>query len=566
MQVFELHFNPKLKEEQIFDSFIYEPENIYEKNLGSIYMVAELQNALPQNLKLLDELAKLIKRNYYTLSLKSPEKALSQTLKAANEFLADQVKKENVSWLGNLNFGLFSLKELELFFTKTGNLKILLIRKGEIIDIGRNLDIEEIEPYPLKVFFSVVSGKLTQNDIILVLTKEVFDFFKEQNLLTKIARAENLGSKEIKEILPASLFVRGPGSKISGICLLSLLKTKFKATKRPEEIFFQKEKRRLALPILKLPSFKLPKIKIPKIKIPKIKIPEPGFSLQQKTNFKKKLILILVLIIILFFGFLVFKREEKKKENNIKSSLSEIQEKIAQAENFLIFKNEKQANTLLKETWQEAVEAGADADNLKETIEEKLEELNKLEKIENPQAATDFAPSLFSSPNPPSQPQFEFNFDSSASYLSNLYFLDKETCKIIKYPYLEESNWSEPKIWKEMDENCSHPKSMAIDGSIWILNEDNSILRYHKGIYQETIFLDIFPFVENISKIETNPETPYLYLLEPVKNRLIVIDKKGGIFQQFQSEKFDKLSDLSLSENGKTIYLLNDSLIYKLEI
>ena len=62
MQIFELHFNPKLKEEQIFDSFVYEPENVYEKRLGSIYMVAELQNALPQNLKFLDELAKVIKK------------------------------------------------------------------------------------------------------------------------------------------------------------------------------------------------------------------------------------------------------------------------------------------------------------------------------------------------------------------------------------------------------------------------------------------------------------------------------------------------------------------------
>ncbi|GAI13815.1 unnamed protein product, partial [marine sediment metagenome] len=46
MQVFELHFNPKLKEDQIFDSFVYEPENIYEKNLGSLYVIGELRNAL----------------------------------------------------------------------------------------------------------------------------------------------------------------------------------------------------------------------------------------------------------------------------------------------------------------------------------------------------------------------------------------------------------------------------------------------------------------------------------------------------------------------------------------
>ncbi len=160
MQIFELHFNPKLKEEQIFDSFIYEPENIYERKLGSLYMVGEIQNNLLQNLNFLDTLAKVIKRNYYTLSLKSPEKALSQGLKRVNDFLAEEVKKDNVSWLGNLNFAALSLKDFDLIFTKTGNLKLLLIRAGQIIDIGKNLDLREIEPYHLKIFFIVVTGKL----------------------------------------------------------------------------------------------------------------------------------------------------------------------------------------------------------------------------------------------------------------------------------------------------------------------------------------------------------------------------------------------------------------------
>jgi len=575
MQIFELHFNPKLKEDQIFDSFVYEPENIYEKKLGSLYAVGELRNTLPQNLKLLDDVAKSIKKNYYTFSQKFPEKALSQSLKKTNEYLAEKVKKENVSWLGNLNFAVFSLKDFNLVFTKTGYIKILLLRAGQIIDIGKNLDLREIEPYPLKIFLNVVSGKLFQDDKILVLTKEIFEFFLQQNLLTKIAQTENLDSKKIKEILPSSLFTKGEGSKISGICFLSVVKTK--QTKKHGAILFQSEKK-FSFPKIRFP-FKLPKIikkpSLPKIKLPKIKIPTMGPIIEKlcpKTNIKKRLILILVLAFVLLLGFLIFKQAVERKENEIKTSLVEIQEKINQAESFLIFKNEEEANALFKEAWKEILllteTKSSDMIDLKQSIEENLENLNKLEKIENPELVNEPDPKLFSSPSsslvvPPS---FEFNFDLSASYLSSFYFLDKKTCEIIKYSLLGGENWGSPKKWIKDKGPCSEPKSMTVDGSVWILNRDNSILRYYAGSFQETIIPDFFPFPENITQIKTKADIPYLYLLEPVKKRIVIIDKKGKIIKQFQSEKFDNLKDVDVSQDGKTIYLLNSSTIYKLKL
>jgi len=374
MQIFELHFNPNLKKDQIFDSFVYEPENTYEKNLGSLYIVGELQNGLPQNSKLLDNLAKVIKKNYYTFSIKSPEKALSQCLKKANQFLADEVKKENVSWLGNLNLTAVSLSDLNLTFTKTGELKILLLRGGEIIDIGKNLDLKEIEPYPLKIFLNVISGKLIQDDKILVLTKEVFEFLFQQNLLVKIAETENINSKKIKEILPASLFTKDEGSKISGICFLIVLATESKKEEKSQPILFQNEKKfsfskfnpvkycfAVISPLAKLFNWvKFPKIikkpKLPKLNLPRIKIPRPGPIIEKfrpKANIKKKLILLVLLVSVLVLGFLIFKKAGEIRETGLKKSLSEIQKKVNQAEGFLIFKNEEEANALLKEAWTE---------------------------------------------------------------------------------------------------------------------------------------------------------------------------------------------------------------------
>ncbi len=641
MQIFELHFNPKLKEGQVFDSFVYEPENVYEKKLGSLYMIGELHNTLPQNLKFLNNLAKVIKKNYYTLSFKSTEKALSQSSKKANEFLEKEVKNENVNWLGNLNFAVLSLNGFNLTFTKTGELKILLLRGGQIIDIGKNLDLREIEPYPLKIFLSTASGKLSPNDLILVLTKDIFEFFHQQNLLVKIAQTSSqngIDSKKLKDIFPSSLFTKGEGSKISGICFLSVVKTESEPARQFKPILFQKEalpnffhppkfskekfrwasknlgglikavaniKKKVSfkIPLPKLPLLKLPnpraflkkargKLKIPNPKtlikdklkqitsIPKVKIPtKVPVSIVEKFRYRKdarkKLILVLALIISLPLAFLIFKQAGQKKENEIKVSLSKIQEKVNQAENFLIFKNEEEANSLFKETWREILPLTetetpikSDAISLKKSIEENLKNLNKLETIENPEIAAEPDKNLFSPPpdslvDPPS---FDFNFDLSASYLSNLYFLDKKTCEIVKYSYLSKSKWGAPKKWMKDKGPCSEPKSMTIDGSVWILNQDNSISRYHSGSYQETITLDFFPFPENITKIKTKSNLPYLYLLEPIKKRTVIVEKTGKIIKQFQSEKFDNLKDFDISDDGKTIWLLNDSEVYKVEI
>jgi len=242
MQIFEFHFNPKLKQDYFFDSFVYEPENAYERKLGSLYLAGDLKNALPQNSKFLEELAQIIKKNYYNFSFKHPGKGLSESLRKANDFLAEKIKKEDVSWLANLNFAVLSVKNFDLTFTKTGDLNILLIRQGQIIDLSQNLNFQETEPYPLKVFFNVVSGKLIPDDIILVLTKDIFDFFVQQNLLDKISETKEINKKIIKEILPPKLFTKDEGTKVSGICFLALLKDE-PADKN--KLFLQKKKNSL---------------------------------------------------------------------------------------------------------------------------------------------------------------------------------------------------------------------------------------------------------------------------------------------------------------------------------
>ena len=276
MQIFELHFNPKNKEGHFFDGFIFEPQNIYEKKLGSLYLVGDLPNALPQNSKLLEKLAREIKGKYYTISFKHPEKSMSESLKAANDFLQKEVRNENVSWLGNLNFASLSIKDFNLIFAKTGAVKILLQRGGQITDIGKNLDFEEMDPYPLKIFFNMLTGKLAPDDIVFILTNEIYDFFSSQKIFKNFCSLESLDEKKLKEILPPSLLSEGQAAKISGICFLISFTRETPAQEASEKqsgvdrkqkkLLFQKQS---FLPLAEIFSF---------LKKPlKLKIKTPGF-------------------------------------------------------------------------------------------------------------------------------------------------------------------------------------------------------------------------------------------------------------------------------------------------
>jgi hypothetical protein len=302
MEIFEFHFNPPNKKEIttgmanfLFDSFCYQPENIYEKKLGGLYMVGALKKVLPQNIQFLEKLAKFIKEEYYKKTLSGPEKSLRESLKKANEFLEEITKSGDVSWLGNLSFVIIAGKDFNLNFTKVGDIKILLLRGKKIVDLDKKIKFRDIEPYPLKIFGNVVSGKFAEGDLILILTKEIFDFFQKENLIEKVASLDEFSINNIKKVFYEK---RDSLSKISGIFLAILVK----------KTMLEKKRETVSVPILKEFSFYevfSPFLRYLKPKkdsfLNKIKSPQ----IQIKAKLNKQIILVLVLVIVLCLGFII---------------------------------------------------------------------------------------------------------------------------------------------------------------------------------------------------------------------------------------------------------------------
>jgi hypothetical protein len=666
MRAFEFHFNPKLKEDLVFDSFCYEPEKAHEKKLGNLYIVGFLKNVLPQNKRLLKRLAEVIKDKYYSSKTNSTERALKGSLKEANKLLEEISKSGDVSWLGNLDFLILSIKDSKLNLAKVGDIKPFLIRTKQITDIEEKAHLEEMEPYPLKVFANIVSGKLAEKDLIVILTEELFQFFKEKNILNKIAKIESLENKELKEILNGR---RKDLNNVTGVFLaVNLIKQISPGRKQTisEKDLKEFSLKKIFAPVLKIfeklpkksfekkiklkerkrkkKGFQIPRIKI---KVPEIKIKLPK-KRRRKLLINKNIILLLGLILLLTFGFIFSEFEKNKKIKIYSKELEQIQEKLELSESFLILENInpeafKKANILLEESWNKILLLTKNSSflpkdftdqifDLKNEILNKLSQLNKLEEIESPELVFEFDRKEFVPNNlltdngniyfftPYSKnifllkeneekkiieskeaissavkisnavlflskpdklmilknndvfqsqlqtPYLNFSGNHVASFNNNLYFLDEKTGQIIKYSFLQDFKWDTPQSWlNQKEEKIIGAQSMSIDSSIWIL-KDNSIYQYHKGEFQKEIQSKIFPERKDFMKIYTSSNLPYLYILEPMQKRIVILSKEGQIIKQFKSEKFDNLLDFGINENEKILYILNGLKVYMIKM
>jgi hypothetical protein len=283
MKFLEFHFNPKLakKKDIVFDTFCFVPETKDEENLGYLYLIGELKNVLPKTQNLLNTLSEIIKREFYKVPSRGAQESFKESLNRANEFLAREIKKENVSWLGNLNFAVISLtSDFSINFSKVGNFKILLLREKEIYNIGESINFTSSSA---KVFPNVVEGKLREGDKIVVVTREVFEAFEKEGIFQDLAEAKK--RREFKKIFQEK---KKTLREIFGACLLIIPEKKGILFKK---IYFPK----ISFSLKKLPPFSS--------LLEKISPQSP--ILQEKL--KKGLVAILILAILLFLGWLIFR-------------------------------------------------------------------------------------------------------------------------------------------------------------------------------------------------------------------------------------------------------------------
>lgn len=160
-----------------------------------------------------------------------------------------------------------------------------------------------------------------------------------------------------------------------------------------------------------------------------------------------------------------------------------------------------------------------------------------------------------------------FTVNLTASYDGNLYALDSTAGRVLLYRNPMQSQ-VQPFEWLKSAslQKPAGAKALAVDGSLWIMKEGNELSRYYKGDYRESWKIEAYPPLSNVSAIVTSAESSYIAILEKEQKRIVVVNKSGVLLRQYISDAFGDMQQISLSENGKTLYVLSGSKVYSIPV
>jgi len=143
--------------------------------------------------------------------------------------------------------------------------------------------------------------------------------------------------------------------------------------------------------------------------------------------------------------------------------------------------------------------------------------------------------------------------------------LDKKG-EIWKYPAME-TGYGVYRLWLEGDKpDFSDAVAMAIDGSVWVLKENGTILKFTQGGRDSFTLAGLDKPLNNPTALFTDDDQENLYVLDKGNSRVLVINKSGEYHSQYRWQGLGEVTQLMASEEAKKILLLSGNKVYEIEI
>lgn len=150
-------------------------------------------------------------------------------------------------------------------------------------------------------------------------------------------------------------------------------------------------------------------------------------------------------------------------------------------------------------------------------------------------------------------------------YNNRIYSFDKNNQQIYKHD-LTQTGFSKGEKWiLEENLNLQDISSIAIDSNIFLLGNGQNIYKFNRGKNINFEITGIDPIIEKATKLWTNFDSSYLYILDSENKRVIIVDKDGHFISQFLAQNWLNPKDMLVIEKYKTIYVLDENTIYKFE-
>jgi len=149
------------------------------------------------------------------------------------------------------------------------------------------------------------------------------------------------------------------------------------------------------------------------------------------------------------------------------------------------------------------------------------------------------------------------------------YVLDPVENQIWKYER-RRTNYSNATAYNQ-GADLSRGVSMAIDGSIYVLADDGSIIKFFRGVKADFEFRELpsIPFEGKKLRLYTTPGLDFIYVLDPENTRILIFTK-GDRFATYRKQViFEKISDARdfvIDETGQKANIITADKIYELSL
>jgi hypothetical protein len=152
-----------------------------------------------------------------------------------------------------------------------------------------------------------------------------------------------------------------------------------------------------------------------------------------------------------------------------------------------------------------------------------------------------------------------------AAFGQNLYILDATQGNIFRYTSREGTFTEAPSRFLDKDNHdlLGQASSMAIDGSIWLLNNDGSMLKLANGAAQPFPITGLAQPLGKGGQLYTDGGEQSLYVLDTASNRLVQIGKDGHYVRQFKYSLPAPPSGFWPDEAGHQAYMLSNNTVYQ---
>lgn len=150
---------------------------------------------------------------------------------------------------------------------------------------------------------------------------------------------------------------------------------------------------------------------------------------------------------------------------------------------------------------------------------------------------------------------------SIGMYNRKLYALDAGNNQIFKHTQAG-SVYSKGEAWITDGTDVKNGVSLAIDGDLYILQKDGTLLKFTAGKRIEFTTTGILPVLSNPNEVWTNSDSKNIYILESSLKRIIVIEKSGKFVKQFTSSLWSTPTSMVIDEKGKMIYVLDNNKVW----